>query len=257
MGMDTEKKYSAKKILDKIKVDDIKPRSSIYFLIQRLVTWASLFLFILVAGHSLGLLIYFLSDFDFALVPLFFQTPKKLLLLSLMTFWLVISFVGGVFAFLKYRKTIRGYRLESHRLAVGILICILFIGWVSYKTEASAILEQSFNEFLPIYQPWESIKISIWSQPNKGFISGTIEKKLSEGKIEIRDFTGNIWSVDISRALLRGQVQLRIKNIIKIIGSVDRDHQFQAREVRPWHPLHTHANRCRKAEDKEACISGH
>ncbi|MCB0420125.1 MAG: hypothetical protein KDD61_03965 [Bdellovibrionales bacterium] len=223
----------SRRVLDQIARENIQPKSRMYFFLEALKTWFLVLISIFIGGHSLGILIYFASHLDFALLPLFLKTDEKVLLLFSVLVWFVGLVLGSVFGYRRYRKTKKGYRIESFNLILLVIVGVFGVGLLSYKTEATVYFEQKLHKYLPVYQPWESLKIRVWSRPEEGLLAGSILKIVDEKNIEMRDFKGEVWRLDLSQSLIRKRVSLEEGVLVKVIGEL-KQNDFLVKEVRPW-----------------------
>lgn len=247
--METKKSPLAEKILKDITEGSIRPRERSYFIKKRILTWMKVFLACFLGGHSLGILIYFFSDFDFNLLPLFLKTPEKKYLLLAIVIWFVFFIGGAIATYHQYRKTNRGYKTENLKLIFFILIGVVLIGNLSYKGEFSKFFDEKFSEHIPYYQSWESVKLSLWSRPESGFLAGRISE-ISNGKVvSITDLSGKKRTIDSGKAMVRNRVVLVKGVLIKLLGKLEGE-VFIVKEVRPWKGR----GRCRNAPDKEKCL---
>lgn len=247
--MDPKKSPLAEKILTNITQDNIRPREKSFFVMKNAFNWIKVFVACFLGGHSLGILLYFFNDFDFNLLPLFLKTPEKKFLIFGVLLWFALFIVGAIFTFREYRKTRKGYKTENGKLAFIITLGVFLIGQLSYRGEFSQYFDKKFGEHIPVYQSWESVKVSLWSRPERGFLAGKIVGIQDENITKIIDMTGKEWIIDSSNARVRRRVVISPHITVKIMGVLEGD-VFKANEVRPWQGK----GRCRNAKDKEKCL---
>ena len=64
-------KSLADKIMKEIEDEQIKPQGKEYFIKKQIFLWLTVAFSAFIGGHSLGVLIYFLTDFEFSLISIF------------------------------------------------------------------------------------------------------------------------------------------------------------------------------------------
>jgi len=126
---------------------------------------------------------------------------------------------------------------------------------MSYRSEFSQWLDHEMGMYIPRYEPWESIKLKVWSDPEAGLLAGTIEEVNSLESLSLVDFSGKRWQVDVSSARVRPLVKVSKGTIIKLIGSASES-EFVAEEIRPWRGLRSHHRPCLNSINKQECIRG-
>lgn len=247
----------ATKVMTKITNAKITPMARSHFVRRNAVRWLTAIIFVFVMGHSLGVLFYFLFDFDYALLWLYLESPVKSLVFLSLAMWFGLVAVSFAVAYWQYRQTHHGYRTETRNLAAIILIGTITIATVSYQSEVSPALDRVFGEHLPVYLDWQKQKLQVWSQPERGLLSGTV-RSVEEEEIVITDLTGRVWQVQIKDALIRRRVHLTKDTVVKVIGRFERSNRFIAQEIRPWQGHGMQMKRClEQGIALKDCIKNH
>ena len=94
-------------------------------------------------------------------------------------------------------------------------------------------MEQIFAENIPVYRSLEERKISRWSNPENGFLSGKILEK-EETAIIIEDWNSKKWEINFRNAIIKGRIFLEKDEKIKITGEIFEDNIFIANQIGPW-----------------------
>lgn len=224
----------SKKILQKIEQENIRPYPKQYFWFKRSVVWALFGLSVLLGAVSSGLIIYHLGHVEWDLYPHFNQNFGKFLLMTVPYFWIV--FLIG-FAFLIYhyfRRTERGYRYSVLFVISMSLILSITGGFVLYGLDVPQKLDTFLENEVPFYEGLHKRKKEIWVSPQKGLLAGKIIRLLPGQEIQLEDFNGKMWKVDVSQTVWRGRITAQKGMEIKIIGQMVKDGSFKAKEIRPW-----------------------
>ncbi len=171
--------------------------------------------------------------------------------------WVALLAVAFTIANGQYRKTSLGYRTETSKLKGIIFLGTIIIGTVSYQSKLSLVLDRVFGEHVPFYFEWQKQKLHVWSQPEKGLLSGRIIS-VEKASIVITDLTGRVWQVQIKDAMIRHRVQLRKDEVVKLIGRSEGGNHFVAQEVRPWQGRRMQMKHClERGAALQDCINNH
>lgn len=234
-----------KKVIEKIQREGIEPEAGWKFTAKRSLLWIVI---AFTAGlGALSLSMTALSLFAVDRHP-FTIAPDRLFSLaffrSLPLFWIVLAGTFFTLAVFEFRNTRHGYR---HRMALvaivsGIIIMIgasLLSAW-----GADAHAERIMQNRFPGYARMAEQREMLWSRPEDGFLSGTVETALPES-VSIIDREGNRWEIPTDdETIIRPLVRLEEGSEVKIIGTKKDDGVFEAQDIRPW-------DRTKNRESKE------
>jgi hypothetical protein len=112
----------------------------------------------------------------------------------------------------------------------------IMIGSILHITGFGDYLDHVMADNLPVYRQLTPDRQSVWTQPEKGLLSGKIIKPddALSNTITIRDFKGKKWLISINSALVDPHVQLAVGQYIKLVGSKIGTDQFMATHIMPW-----------------------
>ena len=217
------------KVLNKIKQEQIKPKSKWEFLVRDGGRWLIFALLVLMAVIAFGLLWFFWSE-----GPWLYGGRRGLgLIFGRMPILLLLLFLGaGLIALLDFRNTGRGYRYPLIKIALVLLLGAGVLGWLTNYFGMSARVDRAFGT-LPYYEDRELYMKNTWQHPENGLLAGEIIAVGESQTFTLLDFTGKEWTIDASRAVWRHGLVPESNLQIKLIGKVVED-IFVADEVRPW-----------------------
>ncbi len=223
----------SKKVLEKIKKEDIKPIGKLSFVLKDSFV---LFLFILniifgSIGLAISLYLFRVSDiFDLILsVNDFIQ----ILIISIPIIWILITLLFLFVSYLNFKYSKGGYRFSFVKIFF-INLLIIFVLGVSIDTIGlSERLNRVFSTSIPMYQQSVDPRYQVWNRPEEGYLAGEI-LKINVGDILIEDLSGNSWNVDISDANIRRVVDIQINEKVKIRGRIGENNTFIATDILPW-----------------------
>jgi hypothetical protein len=220
----------SKLAVENIKQHRIKPLPKFNFIIKRVSVWFIALVSIISGSLAFAVALYLLIDYD---QGTFSRLEAGIIFHALPYFWFLSLGVFIVLGELYYRQTTFGHRHRLTAITFTYVAITLLAGSVGYVAGIGFKIENSITKNIPFYQKYLYNKENVWTQPERGLLSGVIIS--IDGKsLVIADFNNDIWSVVFGSALVRGRVKLEIGEKIKIIGSKTDTNTFSADEIRPW-----------------------
>lgn len=147
--------------------------------------------------------------------------------------WSFIALIFLVISYFLFEKTKNAYHFPKWQVILFIVLLGLTIGTAFFKMGFASRLDKSLDN-VPYYRQMVPQKIAAWSNPQLGYLSGTITKIIDKNSFELIDFSKKFWIISTENALVRGRVSLIIGQEIKLIGTQNNDNSFSADEIRPW-----------------------
>ena len=225
----------SKKVLEKIKKQDIHPIPKWQFMLKDSFVWSLFGINLILGSIGFAIVIFLLvnndSVGDFSLTGNIWQW----FLLSIPVVWILLTVLFLFVAFYNFRNTEKGYRFSvGKKVLLNVGITILF-GLMLYFSGLSERLNNIFVESVPFYTNALDLRQEVWMRPQEGYLSGTIlEINQDKEEMLLRDLDGKVWSVDYGDALVKIRVTLKIGEKIKMLGDMSSDTLFDATEIRPW-----------------------
>jgi hypothetical protein len=216
--------------VETIKQTGMKPAPKAMFTFSKTIFWLLVGITIAVGSLSFAVILFLLINNDWSLYG---RLGPGFILKTLPYFWFVFL---ALFIFLGeyyYKKTTFGYRYRFLTIITAYALVTVLLGSVLYASGFGGSIEEKLHTNIPAYRSVTFNQQNIWSQPEKGLLSGTI-LSVGSSTIEIVDFNNTKWSVEIHNTLIRDRVELYQNETIKIIGTSKGDGLFSANEIRPW-----------------------
>lgn len=223
----------SKRLIEKIREQEISPKPKWFFFLRNRLVLSGFLLFILLGGISFSIVLLVLQQADFQLLEHFGHSRWESVLSLLPFLWLVLLVVALGLAMWSLRRIKRGYKFPLGQLAGYSVALSMVIGTLFFISGGGKALEDAFAIQVSFYEGIREKKEKLWTMPEEGYLSGKIEKT-EIGSLELRAFNGTLWEVDVSEASFPPFVLLERGEEIKLIGELMGDHQFRAREIRPW-----------------------
>ena len=219
----------AKKALERIKSESIVPESKSVTSLRRFGSWVPVALAVFFGAFAIAGVIFVAKYTDFDLVPRF---GLGIVLGSLPYFWIFVALFLLGFADYFYGKTPFGYRRRMLVAFGAVLFVAIVIGGMFFRFGGERYFAQDAAQDGPIQHMMYGSPQEVWSHPEQGLLSGTIED-VSTSTLRLIDGAGKEWNVDVTNAFVGGRVTLVAGEVVKLLGSASGT-SFVADEVRPW-----------------------
>lgn len=216
--------------LQKIKESGIKPISKNFFNLKRVLFWSIVGISLVFGAISFSILISILFNNDWYLYNRF---GFGFILRSLPYFWFVFLIIFTILGDYYYRKTYLGYRRKTITIIFIYITLTVISGSVLSVVGIGESIENSLSRNISVYQGFMFDKNEFWAHPENGLLFGRIIE-IDNDLIKVIDQNGVIWIININEASVGRRAEIKVGEIIKIIGDKDFDDIFMANEIRPW-----------------------
>lgn len=225
------------KILEKIRKEKIEPKPRWHFLLQDYFVWLAFGVSLVVGGLTFCVALSIMVDNDWDIFRYLSVSPIKHVLLSLPYVWIILIILFLGLALYNYKHTKNGYKHETFYVLGLSVVGSLILGSFFHLLGAGRKIDRIFANNLPIYQKIHCCchRKDIWSQPEKGLLSGEILKAFGSDGFELEDFGGFVWQVEKDEKVLMPVGFLIVAGRkVKLIGEKRTEKLFRAREIRFW-----------------------
>jgi len=224
---------NSQKLLEKIQEQNIPQKSRLQFNLKNILFWMLFAFSIIVGGLSFSVILFAFNQTDFDLLSQIADSRIEFFLGLLPFFWILSCVVFLFVSTFGIRHTKTGYRYSPLLVFGSSIILSIILGTSLFFAGGAEKMEQIFAENVSVYKSLEERKISRWSTPENGFLSGKIIEK-KETIIIIEDWDGKKWEIDFKNAIIKGRISLDRNEKIKIIGKISRNNIFIATGIGPW-----------------------
>jgi len=226
-------KNITRRVLEKIKKDEIKPKPRWSFVMKNYSLWVLFGISIIVGSIAASLILFILRNNEWDLHPVLGTGLSKFILLTFPYFWLIILAVFIYLTYIEIKRTKTGYKYNPLLIVLISFLVSITLGSGVYATGLGERMEKVLNRS-PLYQRMFFQKQRMWEMPGSGLIGGTITKIDSEYDFEIEDLKGNIFHIIADEESPTGNLILQEGMEVKIIGEKIDEETFKAYEVRPF-----------------------
>ncbi len=224
---------NSQKLLEKIQKQKISQKSRLQFSLKNIFFWTLFAFSTIIGGLSFSVILFAFSQTDFDLLSQITDSRIELFLGLLPFFWIISCLAFLLISFFGIRHTKTGYRYSPFLVFGSSIVLSIILGTSLFFSGGAEKMEQIFAENIPVYRSLEERKISRWSNPENGFLSGKILEK-KETAIIIEDWNSKKWEINFRNAIIKGRIFLEKDEKIKITGEIFEDNIFIANQIGPW-----------------------
>jgi len=225
---------NSKKIIDKIKFENIQPIPRWKFLLKNGAVWTAFLLAVVLGALAFSVVLFSIQQSEFDLLSHMSHSRLEFLLGLLPFFWILTLVVFLVLAIFSVQYSRKGYKFTVTRLVAISAALSILLGTVFFIAGGGEKLENAFAVNVEVYQSLQEKKVRIWTNPEEGFLSGTIVNTDSNNSLQLKDFEEKTWEIRYQDAFISPRVLLEPGEKIKLVGKLTGQQSFQVEEIRPW-----------------------
>ncbi|HEU0080506.1 MAG TPA: hypothetical protein VFQ72_00565 [Candidatus Paceibacterota bacterium] len=224
-----------KRVLERIKAQGVKPTPKGFFKARDTMLWFLVGVFLAALSIGTSMIIFMVRSADRGVYARLGLSFSQKLLYSIPLFWIAATVVVGIIAYVNFRRTRTGYRLDTRQIVIAAAIVAAAFGSIAYAFNISRYVDKAASENIPLYNAVSPLNTTRWFDPEHGLLSGSVKVKNSNASFTLRDEDFELWTVKAEgAAFLPAAFRFESGDRIKIIGKKTGDFQFQAIEIRPW-----------------------
>ena len=230
------------KIKEEIKKKDIKPKPKWNFTFFQILKLIIIAFGVIFLGIAMAINWEIISQND---LPTLFKRPQRFFVMAraIPYFWIGISVILAALVYLEFQKTKKGYKVKFIYIISSIIIFSLFLSGIFYYSGLAELAEEKLEKKRP-YQKIVPIPKKHWINPENGMLSGKILQVNNDELFILEDWEENTWEVYIVEETEVGPFTIIAKdNLVKMIGEVEDDNEFEAIFIKTWKEPHHNKGR--------------
>ncbi len=239
------------KILKKITEDKLEPIPKWQFFIKESFIWLVYSLIVVFASLILSIFIYCVLDTNTDLLERAGIYTCGIGHFICCLFWLLFFIFIALSARFCFLKTNYSYRILFRATHITIATLVILAS-IFYYYNVHEFLEKIVINNVPHYSEYFRTKMTLWSQPDRGLLSGKITY-ISEDNIcinpknvydvphlsnkisiEISDFHNKKWNIKTDDTLLYFTGCISVGDEIRIFGKTHDSNTFDVKEIWRW-----------------------
>lgn len=224
---------NSENLIEKIRKGKYKPLPRWHFSLKNLIALL-MFLFAIGFGSlAFSIILFAIQQIDFNLVQHMSHSWIEFVLVLVPFFWIACLVILLFISFFSFRKLKKGYKFKTLVLIGYCTALSISFGTIFFISGGAKWLENCFADKINMYEGVMDKKIKIWSAPEKGNLSGTVET-VDDSTLTLIDFNLRKWTVDFHDADIITFRGIVAGEKIKIIGMMTSHDSFVAEKIRPW-----------------------
>jgi len=229
----------SKKLLEKIKNEEIKQTPKYIFVFKNIFIWLFLSISIILLSISLAINFDYLVSADLILFKKI--GFLKVLIVFLPIFWLIFLILSSFLSYYNYRHTNKGYKVSLLKIFTVNIITSFVLAFLLYFSWSISYIESKLEYYIPKYRSIlvddkVSRMVKVWQNEDKWLLIGEIIK-VEKNKLIFKDFNSKNWNIiinDKTNTNIKHRVNIEPKEKIKIIWDKISNSDFKAFEIRPF-----------------------
>ena len=220
-------------LISKMKDQNLKPIPKWRFTLKGMAVGFILLISVILGGLAFSVVLFSVQQLGFDLITHMSHSNIEFLLGLLPFLWIVLLIIFLILGMISFKNSRKGYKFSPTKLLIINTAFSILLGTLFFIGGGAQWLENVFAVKIEIYESINEKKISMWSVPEDGYLSGTIES-VNEETLSLIDFNNKEWTIDYQKAHIPPVVLLEEGEVIKLRGKMSSAGHFLADEVRPW-----------------------
>lgn len=217
----------SKSVLAHIEEKHIEPIPKWHFVVRNILWWVLFVLSIILGGAGLAVIIFSITHQRFDFIDLFSRGGPSVWFGMLPFFW-GCFFIGFVWiSFWGITHTKKAYRIPRFVLILSNIILTLLWGTAVYSSGMTEHFERKVVKHVPFMKTIREQREHRWDNIEHGFLAGKVQS-LTETELVIKRRSGEVFTVDIQKAVLRGGASVQEGDIVRFTGKLEENNFFVA-----------------------------
>jgi heme/copper-type cytochrome/quinol oxidase subunit 2 len=221
------------KLIERIKEERVRPIPRWRFTLKDSLVWLSFIACILFGALAFSVILFAIQQADFNLLGHLSHSFFEMLLALMPVAWIIFLVIFLVSAIFSIKNSKKGYKFAPPSLVGFATGLSILLGTLFFISGGADWLENAFASRINVYEGIEERKARVWSEPENGFLSGTIISA-GDSLFELKDLKGKAWQVSFQGADVVPAVHIADGEKIKMTGTMTSENTFKAEMIRPW-----------------------
>lgn len=215
---------NTEKIIQKIKENNLKPKSKYLFMLKKILTWILLITTTVFGSYAFAFLFLKLFFIDFQYWYLFSDSYDKFIFYNLPLIWIALFIISLYLISYLFTKTSHGYRYSLFVIGVISIFISMFLGvfLAKYIANTDSLIHNLEKE-----------RKERWYKPRSGLLLGEIILK-EDKYLLLQDTHNKLWNINIENILNDSKQVLVHDQPISVIGMYQDDKYFTACQILPF-----------------------
>ncbi len=228
------------KVLEKIKEKKLRPKPKWEFLLKNYIIWGFSFLSLIIGSLASSVIFYMLIKNDWDFYMDISSSMPRFIFATLPYFWILFLLIFVVVINYNLKHTKKGYRYKLHYIVVGSVVFSIILGGLFYNIGVGQAIDDKLSEKVPLYTKYLNRRVQMWTNPERGLLSGIIISINSDKNFIIKDFKERIWNITADGAYIAPMIKVEEGKKINMFGKmqegIDDELSFAAKKILPMGP---------------------
>lgn len=209
------------KILNKLKEENIQPKSVWYFIIKDYSLWSLVFVSIILAAICISPIIFIFQNLELGYAKHINGNAFVFTLIMLPYAWMILCGVTTIFAMFAWEKTKHGYKFDGKYILVSSFLASLILGIVFNQWSFGRFIDDEAG-FVSHgnYKSFAERRDENWFKPDEGRLVGIV-KDVSTSSFTITNSKNNYIQVIVFDQSVPGSEFVDSLNKVRVIGFTD------------------------------------
>lgn len=226
-----------RKVVEKIKEQKMCPVPRWRFLAKDGAVWGAFAVSVLIGSLAFSILLHIFAANGWHLYKYLHRGIIGYILITFPYIWFVFLVLFLALAYYNFRCTEKGYRPGTSLILGASVFASLFLGTVLFAWGLGGKIEDLVIANIPAYGQVVCChhRKDVWSQPEKGLLSGKILQIKDVRNFTLEDFRGVSWHIkEAGDEASGGKLNIEPGIEVKMVGNKGKDHIFFFQEIWPW-----------------------
>jgi hypothetical protein len=208
----------AKRVLDRIDREHMRPIARSHFILQNLLLWAFGAVSIVFGAVAAAAALFAIANAGWRY---YVATHDNLLTFIVQTapfVWLITFAIFVLVGYEIFKRTKSGYKYPFFAVALGSIVLSLLLGVGLYAFGLGEVFDDALGA-VPFYHPTIATEESLWSHPEKGLLAGRVVSLAPDfSSFTLLSFDGSLWTVDGDDLRHFDETALARGGLVRVVG---------------------------------------
>lgn len=229
-------KNFGEEILHKIKDENIQPKPKWQFLLKNYVVWGMGVFSLFFGSISMSLIFFMLRYNNWEVYGRADSDFWEVIFLAVPLFWIACLTLFTVVVWYNVKHTKTGYRYSPVLIIAVVIVASVIFGGIFFAVGVDEKIDDVLGRRAPFYNQIINPHIDFWFSPAKGRLTGLIVAQTNIDQYTLVDQGKNEWQVLTQNTKKNSEAELKIGRPARLLGLVQSDHIFVAKEVLSMRP---------------------
>lgn len=222
----------SKKILDKIKKEDVKPIPKWQFVFGHILLWTLVIFAIIIGSFAMSILFRDLSGIEWGHLSKLDRHGIPGIIIALPYIWFITLAVVVYVSYVFFSKTKQGYKVNPVIIILSSILISFILGFILFANRTSDQFERLLRDNIPPYKQLQQVREGAWNSPEKGILIGKVIDVKKDKLLMLNDITGKKWEVNIENVNFKKMGIPKVGSQIIVVGKQTGDDTFHSVDIK-------------------------